>query len=570
MSKRRFSLAGALCLVVFVFAGLAGCDNPSVVPDAAVLYPAPNPGPSLTPGDANLQVQFTKVETAVSYRVYYNTSPSVDWSRYQPVAQPDNQLVQTFLEGLINGVTYYVWAEAWYADTHSELNGPVSATPRAKPTPPASLSLTPYDGTLELSWPPVVDPACSADSYEIYWGTATGPTPPDEVLADSTKYEKNIYLDRDYAVMGLVTDLTNTTTYTVWIRAVNSTGVSDAYASATGVPTANPASPVVLEKPDLAKSDGSLIVTWDAVPGATKYKLYYNTTNEIKSDWAQEVTAGARRMNRTIESLTNKTPYYVWVAAVNGNYESAASPSNSETPQVRPGLNVNDASQVVGFAADRFPNEEAGKGDRLSRKQETALGDLVADSMYYWAVKNHTSGQGQNKTKIDFAFVNGGVIVTALAKGSINVGTLNKMLYGDQMSLITMTGAQIKTLFEERVAKVPHSGGGGKGTGAFGQVSSHVRYTIDYNHQTSGGIMSGLTLNGEPFVNDQSYTFVTSTYLYDDNTDGYVPFFLNNTYYYATGKVIAEAVATYIYDQNGIPIVPTTDGRITLVNEVWQ
>jgi hypothetical protein len=564
---------GAVCFALVVFAGLAGCDNPSVVPDAALLYPAPNPGPSLTPGDANLQVQFTKVATAVSYRIYYNTSPSVDWSQYNYVEQPESQLVQTFIEPLTNGVTYYVWAEAWFADTHSELNGPVSATPRAKPAAPASLSLIPYDGVLELSWAPVTDPACSADSYEIYWDTTAGASPPDSVLSDEAKQEKNIYLDRDYAVMGLVSGLTTGTTYTVWIRAVNSTGVSDAYAFASGSPAAIPPStlPVVTEKPALAKSDEELLVTWNAVPGTAKYKLYYNTTNEIEPTSVQEVAAGARRMTRPISGLTNKTPYFVWVVAVNGDYESDPSPYNSETPQVRPGLNFNDASFPVGYAAERFPNEEAGKGDRLSRKQETALGDLTADSMYYWAVKNHTNGQGQNKTKIDFAFVNGGVIVTALAKGPINVGNLQKMYYGDRMSILTMKGSDIKDLFEQRVAKVPHSGGGGSGTGAFGQVSRHVRYTIDYNHDPRGGVMSGLTFNGNPFEDTEEYTFVTSTYLLDDNTDGYVPFLTKEgTTRWDSGLVIAYSVAEWIYDQNGVDIVPKTDGRITLVNEVWQ
>jgi 2',3'-cyclic-nucleotide 2'-phosphodiesterase (5'-nucleotidase family) len=212
---------------------------------------------------------------------------------------------------------------------------------------------------------------------------------------------------------------------------------------------------------------------------------------------------------------------------------------------------INNSLQTIGTAAERFPNEEAGKGDRLSRKQETALGDLVADSMYYW------------KDKIDFAFVNGGTITGALVKGPITNGAVKKIRYYDQMSILTMTGAQVKTLFYDYIAKVPHSGCG-KGTGAFGQVSEHVRYTIDYNNDPRGGVISGLTLEGEPFVDDTSDIFVTSTRLLNDNTDGYVPILDQGTSRYDSNLIIAQAVAEWIYDQPPVPIEPKLDGRIVL------
>jgi hypothetical protein len=568
MAQRRFSLllrhaAGALCLALFVFAGLAGCENPSTSPDLAILYPAPNPGPSPTPGDGNMQVQFTKVEGALSYRVYYGTNesdpygaPSVD------IPQPESQLVTVTITGLANGVTYYVWAEARFSDARSELSGPASAAPRAIPaSPPAALNVYANTGSLDLTWP-LVD---NTDSYVVYWSETggAGAVPPDG--AAHAEFSGSPVCD----VMGLATGLTNGTSYHVWIRAKNTSGESIGYQTGQGTPLSSVSLGAWQGTLGLTPRDQSLTAVWTAVRGATGYRLYYSTTND--RDTAPDpipVNAAAGRVSGTITGLANGKSCYVWVTAVNGGTESAASLFNNNAPYAPPPLNINNLSQTIGTAAERFPNEEAGKGDRLSRKQETALADLVADSMHYWAVKFHTNGKGQNKDKIDFAFVNGGVILYALEKGSITNGAVVRMLYRDEMSLLTMTGAQIKTLFHDYVAKVPHSGGGGGGTGAFGQVSSHIRYTIDYHNDARGGEISGLTLNGEPIDNETSYTFVTSTYLLVDNADGYKPILLEGTGRFDSGLIIAQAVAQWIYDQP-LPIEPKVDGRIVLKNEVW-
>jgi hypothetical protein len=57
--------------------------------------------------------------------------------------------------------------------------------------------------------------------------------------------------------------------------------------------------------------------------------------------------------------------------------------------------------------------------------------------------------------------------------------------------------------------------------------------------------------------------------LIETNDDGYQPLLIQGVEK-RTNKIIAEAVCEWIYDQNGEPIVPKTDGRITLRNEVWQ
>jgi hypothetical protein len=367
--------------------------------------------------------------------------------------------------------------------------------------------------------------------------------------------------------MGHISGLDNGSSYNVWIRAGNTSGISDFSAGPiTGSPAAGAPSGS-LRTLRLVPLDASLRVEWNAVIGAAGYELYYRPYDEADSvNGATKVTetvnAGAGRVGATIDGLQNKKAYRVWVKTANGNVYSA---SANETPQPKPTFSMNDNLMVLGEAMAQFPNAEAGKGDRLSRKQETALGDLVADAMLEWA-NNHKS-EHNITDNIDFAIVNGGIIVNGLGKGLITVSTVRRFLHaeGDKMSILTMNGSAVKRLFTERVASVPHSGGGGGGTGAFAQVSAQVRYIINYHNDSRGGVMESLTFNGEPFDESADYTFVTNTWLVGGG-DGYGPYLLSGSHT-STNKEIAEAVAEYIYTRGQIS--PVTDGRIVLVNEVW-
>jgi hypothetical protein len=478
-------------------------------------------------------------------------------------------LVFCKIENLQNGVPYNVWAEALYPDGHSSLSASLSAKPRARPQgKPGAFIAYANDRSLDLTWDEVYD----ADYYTVYWNAAGGAEPPDDSShSDFTVDDDPIYRQ----VMGYIDGLSNGSLYNVWIQARNTSGASNEYAHITGTPSASVSPSGAPNKLFLAPGDTILRTEWNAVRGAAGYKLYYKLYNSGDAwsspgymDDATEVSvpAGARRINYAINGLTNGKTYYVRVKAANGG--SMYSELNSEAPKPKPALNMNNPLMHIGEVAARFPNEEAGKGDRLSRKQETALANLFTDSMYYWANK-HKSTYGIT-TNVDFAFVNGGVITGALPAGAITVKSITGIAYGDKMSYVTMTGANIKRMFYERVASVPHSGGGGGGTGAFGQVSAQVRYTIDYNYDPRGGVLSGLTFNGAPFDDNTEYTFITNTWLMDDNTDGYVPYLNNRTSRKDTGLFVAEAVCDWIYDQNFTRISPVTDGRITLRREVWQ
>jgi hypothetical protein len=560
-SRIAYGVIQALCIALMVVPVFTTCDNLSTEPDPTKVYAAPSPGPSLTPGDGQVQVQFTVVATATGYELYYNTiEDPASATKFTGEITVSGKLVQAFITGLTNGTEYFVWAKAVYNGGVSAFSEPGTGTPRPKPaSPPANLAVSSSDEALEITWSPVGD----ADSYVVYWDTG-GKTVPD---ANTPKAEFSG--DLECAVMGLLTSLTNGTTYQVWISAKNTSGETAVSGPISNTPSASVSTPAAPGRPRLTASEAKIIVQWYPVKQAKTYKVYYNSTNSTENALvlADDISAAPGSMTAIIPDLTNGQAYYVWVRARNRAGESGYSPSNNTTPHEKPALNMNDRNMLIGVAAQDFPNAETGKGDRLSRKQETALGDLVVDAMVYW-IRKHKAAYQISGT-IDFGFVNGGVIQYALDKGNITVGKVISLLYGDNMSILTLKGSKIQELFQY-VAQVRHTGGGGSGTGAFGQVSKEVRYTINYTYGSdpTRGDLENFTLNGEAIDPNKDYTFITSTYLVDGG-DGYGAY-LQTDRRKDTNLLIANALAEYIYDQDMVPIVPATDGRITLVGAVWS
>jgi 2',3'-cyclic-nucleotide 2'-phosphodiesterase (5'-nucleotidase family) len=145
------------------------------------------------------------------------------------------------------------------------------------------------------------------------------------------------------------------------------------------------------------------------------------------------------------------------------------------------------------------------------------------------------------------------------------VGTIKGVLpYNeDRLTILTLKGSAVQDLFDF-AAKVRHGGGGGSGTGAWGMVSKEVRYTLDYTgRDNSDALLVGLTINGEPLDPDRSYRLATSSYLVDGG-DGYWMFLEQGQSLRPSGIPVSIVVIEYIYAQD-LPLVPQTDGRVTLI-----
>src|SRR5690606_7099810 len=97
--------------------------------------------------------------------------------------------------------------------------------------------------------------------------------------------------------------------------------------------------PVAPLAPALEVGNGQLKVSWEAVVGATRYIVAYNTVNSVEGaillgdsegNGEQEITTPTTQ----ISGLENGTTYYVFVKALNTGGESAFSPSAAAAPEI--------------------------------------------------------------------------------------------------------------------------------------------------------------------------------------------------------------------------------------------
>ncbi|MDR2485644.1 MAG: 5'-nucleotidase C-terminal domain-containing protein [Treponema sp.] len=198
--------------------------------------------------------------------------------------------------------------------------------------------------------------------------------------------------------------------------------------------------------------------------------------------------------------------------------------------------------EVVGEAADTFVF-----GDRLTRKEETALGNAICDANV-WYFKT-VSGQ-----EIDFAFHNGGNIRTELPAGPITREQILTILpFENYLYIASLKGSDIIELFNF-IASIP------QGAGGWAQVSKEVRYTIDYTEDT--GQLKDLTIHGEPVDPERVYRFCTNDYLFGGG-DGYTVLTKAEDPF-NTSLLLSYVFIRWIQDAEE-PIAPQTDGRITVI-----
>lgn len=179
----------------------------------------------------------------------------------------------------------------------------------------------------------------------------------------------------------------------------------------------------------------------------------------------------------------------------------------------------------------------------IVRLQESAIGDAVSESMYWYTEKF--------QLRPDFAFQNGGGVRANLPEGEFTIGNVYEILpFDNTVFTVAMKGSDVIELFDMTPAAVSH--------GAMPQVSSQVSFTID----TASGTVGDLMIGGSPVDPNREYIVVTNSYLAAGG-DGY-SIFANSYSPYDTSAMQRDAFIDYVQEGLDGTLELSTDGRMTV------
>ncbi|MCL2186687.1 MAG: fibronectin type III domain-containing protein [Treponema sp.] len=284
-----------------------GKSNPSEPEAGTTKIPTSAPStpicPSLFSGNKTLTVSWQTVELASAYEVWYGTSN--DTSQAKKFGNDTKETV-IVITGLENGSTYYVWIKA------KNLIGTSSFSPVASAKlidNVGTVSLIAGNEQLIVNWTYVA----GADQYEIFYNTkAIIPEKPALTVSSTTATFSN---------------LTNGTTYYIWVRAINANG-SITSESVSGKPLGVPG------VPNITPEYKQLSLSWTAVVGADRYEVYIGI--ETPTTLAVTTTGTTVVINELIGGMS----YRIRLRALNTNGISDFGPIASGIPDayLSPGL----------------------------------------------------------------------------------------------------------------------------------------------------------------------------------------------------------------------------------------
>ncbi|WP_461256588.1 beta strand repeat-containing protein [Treponema sp. R80B11-R83G3] len=175
------------------------------------------------------------------------------------------------------------------------------------PRTPAAPSVSTGNGKVTVTWAAVE----GTTAYEVWTGTANN-------SASATKNGADITA----SLSATIENLTNGTTYYIWIKAKNGIGTSTFSPVASGKPIANATAPTI------SAGNGQLSAAWAAIAGADQYEVFCGTGVNPPQTATQTVTT----TSAAISGLVNGTTYNVWVRGKNSTGTGAISSAASAKP----------------------------------------------------------------------------------------------------------------------------------------------------------------------------------------------------------------------------------------------
>jgi hypothetical protein len=196
------------------------------------------------------------------------------------------------------------WSETWSCTV---LNGTVQP-----PSSPTGVNAAAGDGQVIISW----DTVSGATNYNLYWST-------------SPEVSKALYTEKIPNVSSPFTHggRTNGTTYHYVVTSVNNCGESSESSRVTIMAGQLPSMPAAV---NALAGDGQVTITWNGVPGATSYNLYWSTVSGVNKATGTKISNASSPY--THAGRVNGTTYYYVATAQNALGESIESSQVSATP----------------------------------------------------------------------------------------------------------------------------------------------------------------------------------------------------------------------------------------------
>lgn len=198
----------------------------------------------------------------------------------------------------------------------------------------------------------------------------------------------------------------------------------------------------------------------------------------------------------------------------------------------------------IGHATALFPYNDKYE-QQIPRIKESSIGNLITDAIMW-------ETQRLSLLHVDFAFINGGSIRSAIRQGEISKEDIFTVLpFHNEIQIITMKGKEVKKLFQFIASIQP-------GDGAFPQVSKEIKLVIN----PSKNSLDTLLLRNKQIEDDTLYHIATTNYI-TSGKDGYKDVIPQNLTFPVSLRNLSDVVIDYItMKKEGI--TPETGNRIII------
>ncbi|MGN0688390.1 MAG: fibronectin type III domain-containing protein [Oscillospiraceae bacterium] len=269
-------------------------------PKAADTRPATPANIKAVPGNKSVTVTWDPVAGATKYRVCIFKNGSI--MRYVNV---DAGTTTATVSNLANGTKYGFWVQTYtnkYSADPDKANL-IMATPKAvddRPATPTGLTVVAGDKSAVVKW----DAVAGAEKYRI------------NIIKDGVVQK---YVNVTGATSGTVTGLLNGTKYGFWVQSYTTKYSVDpdmnalVYATPKSTNTGKPATPTIT---GVVPGSKSVTVTWDSVPGATKYRICIILNGKVQ----RYVNVEATENSKVVTNLLANQEYGIWVQAYGTQY----------------------------------------------------------------------------------------------------------------------------------------------------------------------------------------------------------------------------------------------------------